>query len=142
MGQLASAWSVAPETSLLNPTSDIVPASLGALAQTTPQFAAYAAADGLKVQVAAASSRMAFDGTLADFAETVLAGLSTKSVIDIADFDISTAKGNFAGSSSAGVLYLSDGKQQGELRLAGQLGSMTPHLVSDGHGGALVSFQS
>jgi hypothetical protein len=119
-----------------------VPASLGALAQATPQFAAYAAADGLKVQVAAASSGVAFDGTLADFSNTVLAGLSTKSVIDVADFNILTAKGNFSGSGSAGVLYLSDGTQQGELRLAGQLGSMTPHLVSDGHGGALVSFQS
>jgi hypothetical protein len=162
-GTFANAWSVTAADSLLGGaggTSDadptIAPASLGSLAGGVMQFSTdstsaasmvQASAPGQVLSPAAGVSMLSdadgfgatFQGTLAELAKTLLAGVSAKDLIDIVDLSNAGVTTSFAGSDTAGVLYLSDGAQSGELYLAGQLAGAAFRTESDGHGGSLIS---
>ena len=64
---------------------------------------------------------MTFRGTLAQFANVLISGFSARDLIDIIDLNGATVSTSDAGSGSAGVLYLTDGTQTGELYLSGQI---------------------
>jgi hypothetical protein len=163
-GIFADAWSVTPTGSLLDggattggnhPT--VAPVAIGTTEAGTMQFI-YSGADGQTVlqadapgQVLSAASGAnvlsdaggfgaTFQGTLAEFANELISGFSAKDVIDITDLDSTTASVSYAGSSGAGVLYLTDGTQSGELYLSGQLAGGSFHVTSDAHGGTQIAF--
>jgi hypothetical protein len=98
------------------------------------------AASGAGVLSDAGGLGATFQGMLAEFANELIAGFSTKDVIDITDLNSATASVSYAGSGSAGVLYLTDGTQSGELYLSGHLTNGTFHVASDAHGGARIAF--
>jgi len=163
-GAFADAWSVTPTDSLLDAPATIggsdppgAPLAIGATQARTMQFI-YADAGGQTVLQADAPGQVLsatagadvlsdaggfgviFQGTLADFANALISGASTKDLIDITDLDSATVTTSHAGSASAGVLYLTDGAQNGELYLAGQLAGGSFHVASDGHGGTQIAF--
>jgi hypothetical protein len=163
-GTFAKAWSVTGENSLLatpamthdaDPT--IAVAAIGVTEAGTMQFI-YADAGGQTVLQADAAGEVlragpganvlsdaggfgvTFQGLLADFANELISGFSAKDVIDITDLNSATVATSYAGSGSAGVLYVTDGTQSGELYVAGQLAGGGFHAASDGHGGTQIAF--
>ncbi len=163
-GTFAKAWAVAPTDSLLGDpaTTDgtdpaVAPVAIGTTAAGTLQFI-YADAGGQTVLQADAVGEVlragsganvlsdaggfgvTFRGLLPDFANELISGFSAKDVIDITDLNSATVATSYAGSGSAGVLYVTDGTQSGELYVAGQLAGESFRAGPDGHGGTQIAF--
>jgi hypothetical protein len=77
---------------------------------------------------------------LAGFANELLSGSSTKDLIDVTNLNSATVSASYAGSGSAGVLYLTGTAGTGELHLSGQLAGGNFHASSDAHGGTQFAF--
>jgi hypothetical protein len=167
-GTFADAWSVPPADSLLDAPATtagndptVAPVAIGTTAAGTMQFIYAAGADVQTVgqtvlqadapgQVLSAASGVdvlsdvggfgvTFQGTLADFSNELIAGFSAKDLIDITDLNSATVSTSYAGSGSAGVLYLTDGTQTGELYLSGQISGGSFRVTSDAHGGTQIA---
>jgi len=52
---------------------------------------------------------------------------------------LNSATAIFSGSSTAGVLHVSDGSQTDAIQLSGQISGGVFHVTSDGHGGSLIA---
>jgi hypothetical protein len=98
------------------------------------------AASGANVLSDAGGFGVTFQGTLAEFADELISGFSAKDVIDVTDLNSATASVSYAGSGSAGALYLSDGMQSEGLYLSGQLAGGSFHVTSGTHGGTQIAF--
>jgi hypothetical protein len=81
-----------------------------------------------------------FEGSLAALSRELIAGFSTRDLIDVTNINSASATFAYAGSGGMGVLTLRDGGQTGELYLDGNLAGGTFHLASDGRGGTLIAF--
>jgi hypothetical protein len=143
LGAFASAWRVTPSTSLLNPApmqfiytdaatgqSVLQATAPGQVLSATPDLGVLSDADGLGVT---------FSGTLADLTREVMSGFNSRDILDITDLNAAAATGGYSGSATIGVLHLGDGVHAGDINLAGQV-SGVPRIVSDSHGGSLVTF--
>jgi len=98
------------------------------------------AASGANVLSDAGGFGVTFQGTLADFSKVVIAGFSTKDLVDITDLNSAGVSTSYGGSGHTGVLYLTAGSLSGELHLAGHLAGGSFHVSSDLHGGTLIAF--
>jgi hypothetical protein len=81
-----------------------------------------------------------FRGTLAELGDELISGFSGKDRIDITGFDSANVSTSYAGSASAGVLFLTNGTLSGELYLAGTLAGGSFRVSSDAHGGTEIAF--
>ena len=159
-GTFANAWSVTATELLLDGAgagsdgagsgadATVAPEALGVLGGDAMQFfhasggaaqdvvqvnasgQVLSAAAGANVLSDAGGFGAVFEGTLAEFANTLLAGVSAKDLIDITGLNSANVTTSYAGSGNAGVLYVSDGAQSGEIYLSGQAhGGGVPHDV-------------
>jgi hypothetical protein len=168
-GAFADAWSVAPAASLLRDVATaagnaptISPPALGTIAAGAMQFIyangangepigqtvlqatapgqVLSAAAGVDVLSDAGGFGATFHGTLAQLANGLISGFSAKDLIDITDLNRARVTTSYAGSGSAGVLFLTDGILSEELNLAGELAGGSYRVSSDAHGGTQIVF--
>jgi hypothetical protein len=160
-GAFADAWSVTPTDSLLdaaattgNTDPATAPTAVGATDAGTMRFIyagggqtvlqadapgqVLSAASGANVMSDAGGFGAVFQGSLAQFANELIAGFSAKDLIDISGLNSAAVSTSYAGSADAGVLRLTDGTQSGELYLAGELAGGSFRAASDGHGGTQI----
>ena len=136
----------------------VAPAGIGATAGDTTQFI-YAdgsgaqavvqatapgqvldAAPGVGVLSDAGGFGVTFQGSLSELANELISGFSAKDLIDVTGLASAGVTTSYAGSATAGVLYMTGGTQSGELYLAGQLAGGSFQVSSDGHGGTQIAF--
>jgi len=165
-GPLANAWSLTAADSLLSGAGGTgtagpgaAPATIGTIGssdalqfyagessaqdvlQATTPGQVLSAAAGADILSDAGGVGAVFQGTLSQFANMLLAGVSSADLIDVTGFNPADVSTSYAGSADAGVLYLSNGTQSGEVYLSGRLGGTAFGTASDGHGGTLISLQ-
>ena len=76
-----------------------------------------------------------YAGTVSDFSKT---GATTVDLEDIA-FIGGTTKATYAGTTTSGVLTVTDGTHTAEIKLAGNYTTSTFTVLTDGHGGTIVA---
>ena len=143
-GAFADSWRVTPATSLLDDTpmrfisTDAVTGqtvmratAAGQILDATPGVAVLSDEDGFGVT---------FRGTLADLSKDIIAGFTSRDILDIVDLAGASATAGYSGSAESGVLQLGDGVRSGDIRLSGQISGGGVHVTSDTHGGSLIGF--
>ncbi len=143
-GTFADSWRVTPATSLLDDTpmrfisTDAVTGqtmmratATGQILDATPGVAVLSDEDGFGVT---------FRGTLADLSKDIIAGFTSRDILDVVDLGGVSATAAYTGSAEASVLHLGDGVHSGDIRLSGQILGGGFHVTSDTHGGSLIGF--
>ena len=143
-GAFADLWRVTPATSLLDDTpmrfisTDAITGqtimratAAGQILDATPGVAVLSDEDGFGVT---------FRGSLADLTTEIIAGFTSRDILDVVDFGGVSATFSYNGSAESGVLQLRDGVDSGEIRLSGQISGGGFHVTSDTHGGSLIGF--
>ena len=88
----------------------------------------------------AAHYGVTFQDTVAGFAHDTLADFSKTDTIDITGFSSPSASAIYQGTSTAGVLHVSNGSSSVNINLSGVLSGGSFHEASDLHGGMLITY--
>jgi hypothetical protein len=144
LGVFAQAWSVTPADTLFGGGSTPLGFAVGSAGHEVIKASApgdvLTAGSGGEILSDAGGFGASFRGSLGALSGNLLAGFSSKDVIDVSGLDAAHTTLSYAGSSAMGVLTLSDGRQTGELYLAGALSGGSFHVASDALGGARITF--
>jgi hypothetical protein len=141
-GVFADAWQVTPADSMLGTEPMRFIASDGGVEmQATAAGQILSGGPGVSTLSDAGGYGVTFAGSVADLAQEAISGLTAKDVIDVTDLDSAYASISYSGSASDGMLYVTDGVHSGDIHLSGQIPDEGFRVVSDMHGGSVLSFE-
>jgi len=141
-GVFADAWQVTPADSMLGTEPMRFIASDGGVEmQATAAGQILSGGPGVSTLSDAGGYGVTFAGSVADLAQEAISGLTAKDVIDVTDLDSACASISYSGSASDGMLYVTDGVHSGDIHLSGQIPDEGFRVVSDMHGGSVLSFE-
>ncbi|MBS0639055.1 MAG: choice-of-anchor D domain-containing protein, partial [Proteobacteria bacterium] len=143
VGPFAAAWSVTPDTTLLDETTNamrfLAKPDAGVLCATAAKQVLMPSG-GVDTLSDANHVGAVFTGTLSDLAKVLIDSFSKQDAIDVTDLPFAGVLASYSGSADDGLLLLSNGAQTGSLHLSGSLANGTFHVASDQHGGSLITF--